>query len=225
MAWASGDSLNPTNMNNQIVSNLTVEGTLSVGTLTSSSGVTSTFSSIKVDSGVSWVYSGGWLEGDAYNSVNQTLKATDGASGTGPIGLANYTEQTEGGATYPIGFFNTFQYNSADNHTGWVYPNVYGFEHNGSGDITRVELLVFSGGLATGSSGDVGTMIGVKCPEPYRLGSGSIGTWYSGHFQGALSLLSSSLSLPTADGNPYLYVDSAGSLFFVNGSGASLGLA
>lgn len=220
MTWQSGDSLNPTNMNNQTVSNLTVNGTLSVGTLLSTSGTTSTFSFINVDSGTSWVYTGSWEAADAKNLIQQNMDAAD--TSNGPIGLAVYTELTGGSNNYPSGFFNTLQYNSADNHTGWLYPLSVGFEHNGSGDVTRVEVLGFSGGLAAGSSGDVGHMLGIKVAEPYLLGTGSIGTWYAGHFQGAVSILSSTLSLPTKGGNPYLYTASNGSLYWVNSTDSLL---
>jgi hypothetical protein len=262
--WQSGDSLNPTNMNNQTVSSLTILGTFSAGTVSSQSVVDlevgSTFSSqgtsilsgtwssfisasgvstsvltattatittgtvtnisastatittstvtnltasstissagttkvnvvwasdvsaaalkssvITVDSGTSIVYTGGVLSTDAIGGFFGAQFPDDAAST--PTGWLFYSEQTSGNVNNPAGIANLYQYNAADAHTGFIYPMYHSFELNGDGTVTTVEAFNLSTGLATGSTGNVTTMRGVKVGAPYELGSGSVGTF------------------------------------------------
>ena len=174
MVWQSGDSLNPTNMNNQTVSNLTVTGTLSYGSLVATSDLQGSRITV-MESGLSGTYTGSWASTDAQGGYLASRFA-DNAS-TNPVGWFFYSEQSSGGANFPAGMANLYQYNAADNHTGTIYPLTHSFEHVGAGDVSIVEALNISTGLATTSSGDVTTMRALKVGSPYELGSGSVGTF------------------------------------------------
>jgi hypothetical protein len=133
---------------------------------------------VAVEAAAGMGYTGGWVKADAQAAyVAVDVAVGDSAN---PVGTFLYTELTNAGSNYPIGLLNVLEYDATSGtHSGVLYGAVTTVELLGGGSVATVEVLNVGGGLATGSTGNITTLRGIKIGDGYDNGSGSITTYHA----------------------------------------------